>query len=230
MESGALMFYLLYGFAFASSILAFAMTSMEKLRLLIVMSSTAYAVYYFAYPADPLWLDVGAEISLIAINGFMLVFTVWSNSRIKFNQREQLLFENEFSDLSRIEFSKLLRISEWQLERAGYVFTRRGDQINDIYYIVSGRAGATLADGSIATIHEGSVIGEVSYRLRCPASATVTAADACMCLRWNQVELRQLCQRNSNIKRFLDNLLSSEMAKKLSDKTAAKVFAETPAS
>ena len=218
-ESDTLIYYLLYGFAFVASMLAFAMTSMEKLRLLIVMSSTAYAVYYFMFPAEPLWLDVGSEIALIAINGFMLAFTIWSNSRIKFNQREQLLFENEFSDFTRMEFNKVLRISEWQLEKAGYVYTRIGQPIDDIFYMVSGRAEAKLADDSIAIINEGSVIGEVSYRLRCPASATVTAVDSCMCLRWNQDDLRRLCHRNENIKRVMDNLFSSDMAKKLSDKS-----------
>ena len=215
MESDSLTFYLLYGFAFGAAMLAFAMTKMEKLRLLIVLSSAAYAVYYYAYPAEPLWLDVGSEFALIGINGFMLIFTIWSNSRIKFNQREQALYDNEFCELTRIEFSKLLRISEWQLERAGYVFTHIGEHINDIYYMVSGRAEARLADDSIAVIHEGSVIGEVSFRLRCPASATVIAADTCMSLRWGQDDLRALCQKNGNIKRVLDSLFSSEMAKKL---------------
>ena len=228
MESASLSFYLLYGFAFGSAMLAFAMTNMEKLRLLIVLSSTAYAVYYHAYPAEPLWLDVGSEFALIGINGFMLVFTLWSNSRIKFNQREQALFENEFCELTRIEFAKLLRLSEWQLERAGYVFTHIGEEMDDIYYMVSGRAEAKLADDSIAIIHEGSVIGEVSFRLRCPASATVTAADTCMCLRWSQNELRALCQKNGNIKKVLDSLFSSEMAKKLSDMSEGIKLANNP--
>ena len=89
--------------------------------------------------------------------------------------------------------------------------------MKDIFYLVSGRAEAELPDGGRVAINEGSVIGEVSYRLQCPASATVTALDACMCLRWNQNELRALCKKNENIKRTLDTVLSSHMAKKLSD-------------
>jgi CRP-like cAMP-binding protein len=190
---------------------------MQKLRLLIVLSSIAYAIYYYMFPSEPLWLDVGSELALVVINGFMLIYLVWSNSRIKFDQQEQLLYDNEFSGLSRIEYSRLLKISEWELERPGYVYARIGSALEDIFYIVSGRAEARLADGNNATIKEGSVIGEVSYRLKCPASATVTAMDSCMCLRWNQDELRALCKKNGNIKRTLDALFSSDMAKKLSD-------------
>ena len=94
--SHTIIYYALYGFAFAASMLAFLMTSMQKLRVLIVLSSTAYAVYYYFYPADPLWLDVGSELALVAINGVMFTYLVWSNSRISFDQREQFLFEMNF--------------------------------------------------------------------------------------------------------------------------------------
>lgn len=212
-----LLHYFLYGFAFVFSMIAFAMTSLQKLRLLIVLSSTAYAIYYMWYPAEPLWLDVGSEIALVILNGFMLVFFAWSNSRIKFDQREMFLYEHEFSDLSRVEFNELLKISDWQLKGAGHVYAVTGNMQEDIFYLVSGRALAEMTDGTTAPIQEGSVIGEVSYRLGCAASATVTALESCMCLQWNQEDLRKLCKRDANIKRTLDTVLSSHMARKLSD-------------
>ena len=218
-NSLTLVYYGLYGLAFVASTLAFLMTSMQKLRFLIVLSSTAYAVYYYYYPADPLWLDVGSELALVLINGFMLVFLAWSNSRIKFNQREQFLYENEFADLTRVEFSQLLKISEWHLEAAGFVYTVEGRPVKDIYYLISGHAEAELPDGNTITVPQGNVIGEVSFRLQCPASATVTSTESCMCLRWDQDELRALCDKTINIKRAVDNVLSSHMARKLSEKT-----------
>jgi len=132
-------------------------------------------------------------------------------------EREQFLYDHEFSDLTRVEFNRLLKISEWHLESTGFVYTVAGRALEDIFYLISGRAEAKLPDGNTAVLQEGSVIGEVSYRLRCPASATMTAVDSCMCLRWNQDELRALCKKNENIKRAVDTVLSSHMARKLSD-------------
>lgn len=40
-------FYVLYGVAFTSAMLAFLMTSMQKLRILVAFSSTCYATYYY---------------------------------------------------------------------------------------------------------------------------------------------------------------------------------------
>jgi len=215
--SFTLFYYFLYGLAFAASMLAFLMTSMQKLRFLIVLSSTAYAVYYYFYPAEPLWLDVGSEIALVAVNGCMMVFLAWSNSRIKFDQREQFLYENEFSSLTRVEFNQLLRISEWHLEASDFVYAIEGQPLADIYYLVSGHAEAKLPDGNLVNLPHGNVIGEISFRLGCPASATVTSTESCMCLRWNQDELRALCDKTANIKRAVDNMLSSHMARKLSE-------------
>ncbi|MGD8384100.1 MAG: cyclic nucleotide-binding domain-containing protein [Lysobacterales bacterium] len=227
-ETTELIFYVLYAFAFAASLLAFAMTSIQKLRFLIVLSSSAYAVYYWLFPAEPLWLDIGSELSLISINGFMIVYMAWSNSRIKFDQREQFLYENEFSDLTRFEFNQLLKISAWELKGAGHVYTVAGQRLQDIFYLVSGRAKAELPDGHSVVVSEGSVIGEVSFRLECPASATVTGTDSCMCLRWNQQELKKLCDKYPNIKRVVDNVLSSHMARKLSDPPQENPAASIP--
>ncbi|NOR20288.1 MAG: cyclic nucleotide-binding domain-containing protein [Xanthomonadales bacterium] len=221
-------YYGLYGIAFVASMLAFLMTNMQKLRFLIVLSSMAYAIYYYFFPAEPLWLDVGSELALVVINGFMLIYLTWGNSRIRFNQREQFLYEHEFADLTRIEFNRLLKISEWHLEAAGFVYTIEGEPLEDIYYLASGHAEARLPDGNTVVIPQGNVIGEVSYRLQCPASATVTGAESCMCLRWNQDELRALCNSYINIKYAVDNVLSSHMARKLSDSTEERPDRDTP--
>jgi len=223
-----LVYYLLYGIAFGTSLLAFLMTSMQKLRFLIALSSTSYAFYYYFYPAEPLWLDVGSEVALVAVNVFMLAYLAWSNSRIKFDQREQFLYAHEFSELTRVEFSQLLKVSEWHLEGPGFVYTLEGQPVTDIYYLISGHAHATLPDGSTVNLPQGNVIGEVSYRLKTLASATVTSTEPCMCLRWNQDQLRALCEKTNNIKRAVDNVLSSHMARKLSEKRADKEFQETP--
>jgi len=216
-DSLTIVYYALYGIAFVASMLAFIMTSMQKLRFLIVVSSSAYVIYYYFYPAEPLWLDVGSELALVLINGFMMIYLAWSNSRINFDQREQFLYEHEFSDLTRVEFKQLLKISEWHLEGSGFVYTVAGQALSDIYYLISGHAQAELPDGNTVTLPQGNVIGEVSYRLQCPASATVTSTESCMCLRWNQEELRSLCGKTINIKRAVDQMLSSHMARKLSE-------------
>jgi CRP/FNR family cyclic AMP-dependent transcriptional regulator len=218
-EATSITFYVLYAIAYGLSVVAFMMTNIQLLRLMVVISSTGFMIYYYAFPTEPLWLDVVSELAFVLINLFMMLFLVWKNSRVKFDQREQFLYENEFSDLNRVEFSKLLKISKWCLDAAGHVYTVEGEELEHIYYVISGRVEAELPDGVRVKIPLGNVIGEVSYRLKCPASATVTSTEPCLCLRWKQSELRELCEKKDNIRLVVDNVLSSHMARKLSKHT-----------
>jgi hypothetical protein len=215
-EPVTLAFYILYGFAYGVSVIAFLMTNILILRLLVILSSTGFAVYYYGFPADPLWLDVIAELAFVAVNIFMMAYLIWSNWRIKFDQREEFLYQNEFSALTRMEFRKMLKIGNWHLTDSDEVLTTEGKPLEHIYYLVSGRAIARMADGSTKLVSQGSVIGEISYRLKSQATATVTATERCISLRWNQAELRQLCEKIENIQRAVDNVMSSHMARKLS--------------
>jgi CRP/FNR family cyclic AMP-dependent transcriptional regulator len=220
-DSTSIFFYVLYAVAYAVSVIAFMMTNIQLLRLMVVVSSAAYVVYYYGFPTEPLWLDVISELAFVLINVFMMLYLVWGNSRIKFDQREQFLYEHEFSGLNRVDFGKLLKISEWVLNAADHVYTEEGKELKYIYYLVSGRAEAKLPDGATVKIPLGNVIGEVSYRLKCPASATVTSTESCLCLRWEQNELRKLCDKTDSIRLAVDSVLSSHMAKKLSENQEA---------
>ena len=216
-DSASLFYYVLYAVAYGVSLAAFVMTNIQLLRLMFIASSAGFAVYYYGFATEPLWLDVVSELAFVAINLFMMAYLIWLNSRVSFDQREQFLYETEFSSLTRVEFSKLLKISEWCLDGPDHVYTVEGQQVEFVFYLVSGRVEAELPDGIKVNMGPGNVIGEVSYRLEGPASATVKSTGSCLTFRWEQSELRKLCNKIGNIKLVVDSVLSSHMARKLVD-------------
>ncbi len=209
-------FYALYAVSYIISIVAFMMTNIQLLRILVVLSSAGYVVYYYGFPAEPLWMDVGTEFAFVLVNLFMLMYLYWSNSRIQFTQREQFLYQSEFPALNRLEFRKLLEIGQWSLDGPGHTYTRVGEHLSHIYYLVSGRAEAEFDDGNSAVMTQGSVIGEVSYQLQRPASATVISTEPCLTVQWKKSDLQALCDKSENIKQAVNGVLSSHMAQKLS--------------
>jgi hypothetical protein len=214
-DSVTLSFYILYGFAYLVSVIGFMMTSILLLRVMVIVSSLGYVIYYYGFQADPLWLDVVSEFTFVVVNIFMILYLVWRNSRVKLDQREEFLYQHEFANLTRIEFSKLLKIGNWHLTDSDEVFATAGAPLEHIHYLVSGSARASMPDGSAQIVQQGSIIGEISYRLKSPATATVTATERCMSLRWDQAKLRHLCEKVENIQRAVDNVMSSHMARKL---------------
>ena len=83
--------------------------------------------------------------------------------------------------------------------------------------------------GATNTMQQGTVIGEISYRLNRPATATVVSSEPCLTLRWAQDELRALCEKVDNIKQAVDQVLSSHMAQKLSGGPNQEEAAQSPA-
>ncbi len=214
-DTETVLMYGLYAFAYAVSLAAFVMTSMVWLRVLVVVSSACYAIYYFGFPAEPLWLDVVTELILVLVNAAMLALIAISSLTERFEDTEQFLYDSEFPDLSRRNFRALLKKGEWCNISPGFEFTKSGEPVEYLYYLLKGEVAAELPGSATLARQEGTVIGEISFRTGGPASARVTATQPCLVMRWPQHELRALCGGNDDIRRSVNDFVSSHMAQKL---------------
>jgi len=212
--------YALYAVAYATSLAAYLMTNMVWLRVWVIVSSTAYAIYYFVFPAEPMWLDVITEALLVAVNITMLALVASSALTIRFDDSEQFLYDTEFSSLSKVDFRKILRAGEWHSVAPGFQFTHAGQLVAYLYYLLKGAVEAHLRDGTVTPRAEGSVIGEVSFHTGGAATASVVARSPCLTMRWPQPGLKALCGRNEAISRAMNDLVSSQLAHKLSGQIA----------
>jgi len=141
--------YALYAVAYATSLAAFVMTNMVWLRVWVIVSSTAYATYYFVFPAEPMWLDVITEALLVAVNITMLALVASSALTIRFDDSEQFLYDTEFSSLGKVDFRKILRAGEWHSVAPGFEFTHAGQPVGyPGWRRPGGAAGAGAAGAS----------------------------------------------------------------------------------
>ncbi len=209
--------YGLYAIAYGTSILAFLMTRINWLRVLFILSSACYALYYYIFPAEPLWLDVVTEGAFVAVNLLMLCFVFWAGKRIKFTQPEKHLFDTSFSSLQAHEFNKVLKISSWLALEPRTHITKKDKSCEFVYYLFSGSVEVSTDAGPAITRHAGSVIGEVSFMLETHATANVVAIDTIVLLAMPQARLRKLCKSNERIGSAVESLLSAQMATKLAD-------------
>ena len=209
-----MMGYGLYAVAYGTSILAFLMTKINWLRVLFVVSSGCYALYYFIFPVEPLWLDVISEGAFVLVNVVMLSYVFWVSRRIKFTEPEQFLYKSCFESLDAHEFKKILSIAEWQVREPSAVLIKKDQHCEFLYCLFNG-AVEIQGDSVIKSRRTGSVLGELSYRLESTASATVLVKETCVLLAITQTKLRKLCKKNERISNAVDALLSSQMAIKL---------------
>ncbi len=209
--------YGLYAIAYGTSLLAFLMTRINWLRALFVLSSGCYALYYYIFPAEPLWLDVISEGAFVLVNLVMLSYVLWSSKRIKLTQPENYLYRHCFGELDKHEFKKILSIGRWQVTAPGAELIRRDHQCEYLYFLLSGEVEINDGEDTIATRRTGSVLGELSYRLESTATANVQVTETCMLLALPQQKLRKLCHSNERIGNAIAALLSAHMASRLAE-------------
>ena len=183
--------YGLYAVAYGTSILAFLMTRINLLRILFVISSASYSLYYFIFPAEPLWLDVISEGAFVIVNVFMLGVIFYNTKRAKFTTSEQFMYDSCFSSLDAYEFKKLIAISEWKIVEADYHLIKENTAITDIFYLFSGKADVVKKQNLVYTHEAGALLGELSYTLDQPSSANVFIRERSVLLVFSQKRLKK---------------------------------------
>jgi hypothetical protein len=212
----AVMGYVLYALAYGGALVAFSMSSIFWLRLLTMVSSACYVVYYFVFPASPLWPDIISEGGLVALNVVMLIVLMRRRAQIKFTEEEKELHSSIFSNLSSFEFFKLMRAAEWKSYGPGHTIAKKGQVVPSLYFIYNGAADVMAAENAkIAELGDGNFAGEISFKLKQPATATVRIKEPTRIVEWSQENLHGLLKRNPAMRNCVETLISTDMARKL---------------
>jgi hypothetical protein len=206
----------IYVIAYVASIVAFTLSSMFWLRIMVVISSAMYTLYYYIYPAEPLWLDIISEGAFVLINVVMIAVLMHQKSQLRFNEEEKLLFDAYFNGISPFEYVKLLKIAEWRTCDEGYLLATKDRKVRHLSFIFDGAADVTVNGKKVAEVKTGNFVGEVSFKLNKPATATVATQKNTRIVQWSQFELKELFQTNPGMKNCVEALISTDLAKKLS--------------
>ena len=207
--------YLIYAIAYAMSVAAFSFNSINVLRILTIISSSCYALYYFIFPTDPLWLDILTESVLVIINVFMLLY-LWSKQRqLIFNVEEKEIHHAIFSSLTPFQFFKLIKCATWVTLAENIKLLTRGETVKSIYFIYNGEAQVVLSPDRQVELADGYFIGERSFTLGHISNADVYTSKPSRMVQWKHDDLKELFKRNPDLKRSFSDIISIDMAKKL---------------
>lgn len=208
--------YMLYGVAYGTSLIAFVMTRINWLRAFFIISSACYALYYFIFPVEPLWLDIISEGAFVLVNIIMLAWVFWTYKRIRLSENEQHLYDSQFETMPLQDYAKLLKHARWKILEKDAVLIKRHNPVDELYYMFSGEALVSVSQDRSVLRSSGSVFGELSYNTAKPAVATVVITNRSVLVSWNQKALQKLCKSNDRIAASINTLLSTQMANKLS--------------
>ncbi|MEM6666917.1 MAG: cyclic nucleotide-binding domain-containing protein [Pseudomonadota bacterium] len=160
------------------------------------------------------------QIAWIALSVFGIVRLYIINKRLRFTPEELQYLTQAMPDLSKVDARAFLNNALDINGEPGTQLTQQGQPIAHLIYLLDGEATVFSGGIEVATIKPGNYIGDVTYLLGEPATATVVLATPARYLSFEVETLREFLGRNATTRRMLEESAAENLRKKLSATTA----------
>lgn len=205
-------------------LLAYLVRDILWLRTLTIFSCIAGIIFNYFVAAHPLWPVINWNLVFIAINVVQIIIIVRERQGVEFTEEEKELYQTLFKNFAPFEFMKLLRLGTWANARKDQILAIEKQKLDNIILIYNGLASVETSGVQIAQLTDGNLIGEMSYANDGVASATVRAVKPTRYLSWPKKELRELLNRNPNMKYAMEKVFTDDLIKKLTPKNQRKTW------
>lgn len=196
-------------------LIAYGIRDELKLRVLIVVSTFVYIVYYFLLPGGPLWDPIITSFLFVAINLWVLGQIALERTTLRMSEDEKRLFD-AFETLSPGQFRRIAKLAKWSTatDPEGTLLTRDDAPSNALFFIFEGIISVEK-HGRQFRLPEGNFVGEVGYVLGRKTTTTSVAPEGVRYVEWDADALRSLSRQKPALGNALNALLTRDLAKKL---------------
>jgi hypothetical protein len=188
--------------------LSYAVSNIYWLRSLAIVALGLEMVYFFFGADRPLWVGIGWNVVFVGTNAIQLGLLVRERMRVRFNEQERLLHRGLFSELTPVDFSRLLKAGEWREVAEGTVLARENA-------LIAGAAKVEVGGKLVALLQPGALIGEMSFLTQGNASADVTTATPSRLFSIPKPRLEALFHSSAGIKTAIHRLMGQDLVRKL---------------
>jgi len=196
-------------------IISFIVTDMYYLRLIALFAIIFEIIYLYMAPDNPLWVFIVWDLIFLSVNIFQIIRLIKQNQTISFTDIEKELFDTMFSNFSKLEFLKLLRVGTWKTLDAGIKITESGQNVKNVHLIFNGIVEVYSQGERIYTLKDGQLIGEMSFMNELPATATTITLTQTKLISWDQDQLRLLLKRNPTLQYAMERVFNKDLISKM---------------
>lgn len=185
----------------------------DMLRLLVLIGSGLYILYYFIAGPAPLW-DAILGTSVIALaNLYGLLGLLVSRSRLTLRGDQRALLD-VLGPLEPGLFRRLMRAGELIEAEAETPMTEEGARPEALWFVFSG-AVRLEKFGRRAEIGGPCFIGEIAWLRDVPATATTALLPGATAVRWPRARLARTLARSPRLETALEALVAQDLAQKV---------------
>jgi hypothetical protein len=184
------------------------------LRLLTVLGGLVLLAYYALMPT-PLWAAIGWNVLFLTINLKQIRALLLERRPVRLEPDEMRLYQLAFRSLTVREFAKLLRIARWDSIGAGECIVKRGEALDRVMVLASGRAHVEVDGAHAIELKAGRFVGEMSFLTGERPTADVVAIDPVRTVSWQKRELRALLGQNAELRAAVQMVIGEDLIAKL---------------
>lgn len=185
------------------------------LRLLLLIGSGLYIVYYLTVGDRPLWEAAFASSLLGLANIYALAFIFLDRSTLWMTADMRDLFKY-FPTFKPGQFRRIMRHAKWCTAEQDLVLCQQGGVPEGLYFLLEGTA-ILQRDGKETELSPRRFIGEMSF-LRGPehqANATVIVTAGSRYVVWDRARLWQQAAGHLSLNNAINALFNRELLQKL---------------
>ena len=194
-------------------IIGFLVRDQLKLRFLMQAGSALYIAYYYFEPATPLW-DAIATTALMFIANAWTIWRIMSDRREGRFDEEDLVVFGAIPNIAPGDFRRLMAKGLKDTASDTIALTHEGQNPENLWFLISGTATLEKS-GARREVPAPAFIGEISFLLERPASATVSLGAGGRYVCWPVDELRSYLDGQEGLKASLEGAVSRDLALKL---------------
>jgi len=200
-------------------LVCFLFSNQIYLRLLAIMGDLFYFAFYFGVADKPLWQAMIYCILNICVNIYMIYFLLSDRRQGVRSEQENELFKR-IDTLNPGQFRRLMKLAVWHKADSFTAITEENSPLREIHYVLLGEAKTEKVDPK-SMQHDGiapgffGFVGEVAFVTGKPALATTKIAPGTVYVSWNCDRLRELFEKDDDLKKSLLQAFSADMALKI---------------
>ncbi|WP_420862644.1 cyclic nucleotide-binding domain-containing protein [Algirhabdus cladophorae] len=187
------------------------------LRLLVLIGTVFYIIYYYFVSDTPLWDAIWASLVIGAANLFVIGIILMERTTYGMSPQMVALYQH-FPTLNPGQFRKIMKRASWTTADQPIQISRKGGTLDHLFLIASGNA-ILRRNGLESVIPEGNFVGEISFLIEGPASADVIVPQGTTFVQWNRQKLKAQMRSAPQLSNALSALFNKDIARKLAVST-----------
>ena len=194
-------------------VIGFLVRDELALRLLVLVGTIFYLLYYFLFPSVPLWDAIITTCILGSANLFIISRVIIERTTLGMTDDMKSLYEH-FTTLTPGQFRSIYKLGTHHVADKPTLLCNENGTADKLYFLQSG--GATVSkNGANFEIPSGIFLGEIAFILDGKYSADVNANPQSQFYTWDFSALRKIMSKKPDLNNAMIALFNKDLASKL---------------